>query len=75
VEVFAKLQWRDIIWSMVKLHDLVDLAEPLWIDMVEASSSGMPPDDTMELDEAMGNRDEEAAEAPANSREANLGLG
>ena len=75
MEVFAKLQWRDIIRSMVKLHDLVDLAEPLWIDMAEASSSGLPRDESMELDEAMGNRDEEAAEAPANPGEANLGLG
>ena len=28
VEVFAKLHQRDIMRSMVKLHDLVDLAEP-----------------------------------------------
>ena len=75
VEVFAKLQWRDIMRSMVKLHDLVDLAEPPWRGMAEASSSGLPRDESMELDEAMGNRDKEAAEASANLGEANLGLG
>jgi hypothetical protein len=30
VEVFSKLQRQDIMHSMVKLHDLVDLAEPPW---------------------------------------------
>ena len=75
VEVFAKLQRRDVRRSMVKLHDLVDLAEPPWRGMVEASSSRCPHDKSMELDEAMENRDEEAMEASANSGEANLGLG
>ena len=28
VEVFPKLQRRDIMRSMVKLHDFMDLAEP-----------------------------------------------
>ena len=65
VEVFEKLQQRDIMQSMVKKNDLVDLAEPPWRGMVEASSSGLPRDELMELDEAMGNQDEEA----------NLGLG
>ena len=63
------------MWSMVKLHDLVDLAEPPWTGMVEALSSGMPRDESMELDGAMGNRDEEAAKALASPGEANLGLG
>ena len=60
---------------MVKHHDLVDLVEPLWRGMAEASSSGMPWDELMELDEAMGNCDEEDADAPASPGEANLGLG
>lgn len=60
--------------SMVKLHDLVDLAEPPWRGMAEASSSRRPQDEVMELDEAMENRDEEAAEEPASPREANMGL-
>ena len=75
VEVFAKLQRRDIMRSMVKLHDLVDLAKPPWRGMAEASSSGKPRDESMELEEAMGNRDEEDAEASASPVEANLGLG
>ena len=49
--------------SMVKLHDLV------------ASTSGLPRDESMELDEAIGNHDEEAADASTSPREANLGLG
>ena len=61
--------------SMVKLHDLVDLAEPPWRGMAEGSSSGRPQDESMELDEAMENRDEEAAKAPASPGEANLALG
>lgn len=75
MEVFAKLQRRDIMRSMVKLHDLVNLAEPPWRGMAKASMSGRPRDDSMELDEAMGNRDEEVVDAPASPREANLGLG
>ena len=43
--------------------------------MAEASSSGRPWDESMELDEAMENRDEEAVETSANPGEANLGLG
>ena len=39
MEVFAKLQRRDIMCSMVKLHDLVDLPEPPWRSMAESSSS------------------------------------
>ena len=75
VEVFAKLQQRDIMRSMVKLHDLVDLVEPLWRSMAEASSSSRPRNEAMELDEAMENRDEEATKAPVSPGEANLGLG
>ena len=75
MEVFTKLHWRDIMQSMVKLHDLVDLAEPPWRGMAEASSSGLPRDESMELDEAMGNQDEEVVEAPTSPGEANLCLG
>lgn len=72
VEVFAKLQWRDIMQSMVKLHDLVDLAEPPWRGMAEASTSGLPTDEAMEMDKAIGNHNEEATDASASPREANL---
>ena len=75
MEVFAKLRSRDIMCSMVKLHDLVDLVEPPWRSMVEASSSGQPQEEAMELDEAMENQDEEATEPPDSPSEANLGLG
>jgi hypothetical protein len=61
--------------NMVKLHNLVDLAEPPWRGMAEASSSSWPRDKAMELDEAMENRDEEAMEASTSPGEANLGLG
>ena len=50
VEVVTKLQRRDIMRRMVKLHDLVDLAEPPWRNMVEASSSGQPWEEVVELD-------------------------
>ena len=75
VEVFTKLQWRDIMRSMVKLHDLVDLSKPLWRGMEEASMSSLPKDESMELDKAIGNRDEEVADTSANPGESNLGLG
>ena len=50
VEVVTKLQRRDIMRRMVKLHDLVDLTEPPWRNMVEASSSGRPWEEVVELD-------------------------
>ena len=52
--------------SMVKFHDLVDLAK--------ASMSCLPRDKLMELDEAIGNQDEDIAGTPANPGEANLGF-
>lgn len=61
--------------SMVKLHDLVDLAEPPWRGMVEASTSGIPRDELMELDKAIGNHDEDTVGVPTSPGEANLGLG
>ena len=50
VEVFAKLQRREIMRSMVKLHELVDLVKPPWRGMAEASTLGLPRDESMELD-------------------------
>jgi hypothetical protein len=61
--------------SMVKLHDLVDLVEPLWGGVAEASSSGRPQDEAMELVEAMENWVEEAMEALTTPGEPNVGLG
>ena len=61
--------------SMVKLHDLVDLAKPLWRGIVEASTSSFPNDESMELEEAIGNQDEDIAGASASPGDANLGLG
>lgn len=43
--------------------------------MVEASSSGQPREEAMELDEAMENWDEEETDPPTSQGEANLGLG
>lgn len=75
MEVFTKLQRREIIRSMVKLHDLVDLAEPPRRGMVEASMSSLPRDESMELDETIGNHNEDVVDAPTIPGEANLGLG
>ena len=75
MEVFVKLQRRGIMRSMVKLHNLVDLEEPPWRSMVEASSCGRPWEEAMELDEAMENQDEEETKPPTSPGEANLGLG
>lgn len=75
VEVFAKLQRRDIMHNMVKLHDLVDLAEPPWRSMAEASSSGRSREEAMDLDADMENRDRDAMESLTSLGEANLGLG
>ena len=61
--------------SMVKLHNLVDLAEPPWRGMAEASPSGQPRDEAIDLDEAMENWDEEATEVSSSPGEANLVLG
>lgn len=60
VEVFPKLQRRDIMRIMVKIHDLVDLTEPLWRNMEEASSSGQSREEAMDLDADTGKWDKDA---------------
>ena len=75
VEVFAKLQRRDIMCSMVKLHDLVDLEEPKWRSMADTSSTSWPREEAMELDEALEKWDEDATKPLANPDETNFGLG
>ena len=75
VEVFAKLQRRDIMRCMMKLHDLVDLVKPPWWNLVEASTSERSWDEPMDLDAEVADRDEDVADLLVNSREANLGLG
>ena len=61
--------------SVVKLHDLVDLAEPPWRNLVEASTSRWSRDEPMDLDAKVAEWDEDVAESLANPGEANLGLG
>ena len=75
VEFFAKLQRRDIMRSMVKLHDLVDLAEPPWRNLAEASTFSRSWDEAMDLDAEVVERDEEVVKPLAIPEEANLGLG
>ena len=75
VEVFSKLQRRDIMHSMVKLHNLVDLAKPPWKSMADIHSVHRPREEAMDLDEALENQDEEAMESLTSSGEENLGLG
>ena len=61
--------------SMVKLHDLVDLAEPPWRHLAEASTLGQSWDEPMALDAEVADRDEDVADPPASPGESNLGLG
>lgn len=61
--------------SMVKLHDLVDLAEPPWRNLVETSTSRRSRDKPMDLDAEVVDRDEDVADPPNSPGEANLGLG
>ena len=75
VEVFIKLQRIDIMRSMVKLQDLVDLAKPQWRNMAEASTSGRSKEDAMDLEAEVANREEDVAEPPPSLGEENLGLG
>ena len=75
MEVFAKLQRRDIMRSMVKLHNLVNLVEPPWWNLAEASTSGRSRDEAMQLDAEVAEWDEEVAEPLASLVETNLGLG
>ena len=75
MEVFVKLQRRDIMRNMVKLHNLVDLAEPPWKSMGDTPSTSQPCEEAMELDEALENQDEEATKPPTIPGEANLGMG
>lgn len=75
MEVFAKLQQIDIMSIMVKLHDLVDLVEPPWQHLVEASTSGRSQDEPMDLETEVVDWDEDVADPPNSPREANLGQG
>ena len=75
VEVFTKLQRRDIMRSMVKLHDLVDLAKPSWKRMVDCPSANRLHEEAMALDEALENQDKDVVEPSTSVGEANLGLG
>ena len=61
--------------SMVKLHDLVDLVEPPWWNLVKASTSGWSRDEAMDLDAEVEEQDEEVTEPLASLVETNLGLG
>lgn len=74
VEVFTKLQRKDIMCSMVKLDDLVDLVEPPWRDMAEASTSNRSREEAMDLDVEVENWDEDVVEPSASPSEANLVL-
>ena len=51
MEVFMKNHRREAMRSMVKLQDLVDLAEPPLGGTSEASSSDHPKDEAMKVDE------------------------
>ena len=61
--------------SMVKLHDLVDLIEPPWRNLVEASTYRQLRDEVMEWDAEVAERDKEVAEPLATPGETNMGLG
>lgn len=54
VKMFAKFQWREIMWCMVKLNDLEELAEPLLGGTPGALTSTPPKDVEMDLDEDDG---------------------
>ena len=43
--------------------------------MAEASTSDLPRDESMELDETIGNHDKDVTDAPASPGEGNLRLG
>lgn len=60
---------------MVKLHDLVDLAEPPWQNLEESSTSERSRDEVMAWDVEMAEQDEEVVEPQANLGEIDLGLG
>lgn len=61
--------------SMVKLHDLVDLAEPPWRNSAEALTSDQSRDEAMDLDAEVAECEEEVAEPLASPGDSNLALG
>ena len=61
--------------SMVKLHNLVDLAEPPWRNLAESSTSERSWDEVTAWDVEMAERDEEVAKPRTSPGETNLGLG
>ena len=74
VKMFVKFQRREIMRCMVKLNDLEELVEPLLGGNSRASTSDLPKDTAMDLDEADGLQDVASADAQFSPNEANFGL-
>ena len=73
--MFAKHYRREAMRSMVKLQDLVDLAEPPLGGSFVVIASGKPKGEAMELDEDDEEQEEDMSSRQHSPEKANLGLG
>ena len=72
--MFAKFQGQEIMRCMVKLNDLEELAETTLGGNSGTSTSDLPKDATMDLDEADKLQEMASADAQFSADEANFGL-
>ena len=72
--MYARFQRREIMWCMVKINDLEELVEPPLGGTLGVSTSGLPNDEAMDVDESIGLQEEAKLAALFSASEANIGL-
>lgn len=75
MKVFAKHYWKEVIRGLVKIKDLVDLAEPPLGGLSAATSARQRCNEDMELDAEEEELERNSQDTLNSPSEANLGLG
>lgn len=75
VKVFAKHYRKEVMRGLVKIQDLVDLAEPPLGGLSAATSTGQRRSEDMELDVEEEESEQNAQDTPDIPGEANIDLG
>ena len=75
MKVFSKHYPKDVMRTLVKIQDLVDLVEPPMEGISASTSAGQWWSDEMELDANEEEPKKNAQDAPDSPGEANIGLG
>lgn len=58
IKLYVRFQRREIMRCMVKINDLEELVEPPLGGTPDASTLGLPKDETMDMDESVGLQEE-----------------